>query len=156
MMSYSISKFGITMMEYVKREAKKNSLRKNYEAIILVIANILYSDLSGMSVGASIPTLPTTTAVRILSAISDIASIHVSLSIKSTDLAAPSIWLAPNPPKVLSSPPPLGFCISITKISIRLISAIIIDRNVVILNFYINFKNVQRYYLFLLFKLILW
>jgi hypothetical protein len=44
------------------------------------------------------------------------ASPHVSFSMKSTDLAAPNIWLALAPPKVLSTPPPFGFWISMTAI----------------------------------------
>ena len=61
-----------------------------------------------------------------------IARPQVSFSMKSVDLAAPNIWLAPWPPKVESMPPPLGFWIKTTAIrrnafkAISMVSAVII------------------------------
>lgn len=54
---------------------------------------------------------------------------QVSFSIKSTDLAAPNIWLALWPPKVLSTPPPFGFWIRMTAIRRMQISAMSIVIN---------------------------
>ena len=54
---------------------------------------------------------------KIQSATRAAARPQVSFSIKSTDLAAPNIWLALAPPNVLSIPPPFGFWIKIMRAS---------------------------------------
>ncbi len=61
------------------------------------------ADCKGISPTASIPTEPTTIAVRILNTKSNVARIHVNLSMKSTVFAAPSIEFAPDPPKEASN-----------------------------------------------------
>ena len=74
-----------------------------------------YCESKGMSPPVDPPF--TIMAVMIHRTNSVIAKPQVTFSIKSADLAAPNIWLAPWPPNVESTPPPLGFWISITTVS---------------------------------------
>lgn len=50
---------------------------------------------------------------------------------KSEDLDAPNIWLAAPPPKVESTPPPLGFCTKTEPMRRMPTSAVIIVKNAI-------------------------